>query len=89
MYFVKALHMYYASFQSLIVSIAPKNKSLFGQISMMFNKGQLLMLSHPSKQIVTPFLWIELFDLLITSPDKSSLELFNSFIQIAWYDDGL
>jgi len=29
-----------ASFQSLVVLIAPKNKSLFGQI-MMFNKGQL------------------------------------------------
>jgi hypothetical protein len=56
---------------------------------MMFNKGQLLMLSHPSKQIVASYLWIEFFILLITSLDKSSLEFFNNFIQIAWYDDGL
>ncbi len=55
----KHMHMYYASFQRLVVLISLKNKSLFGQISMMFNKGQLLMLSHPSKQIVAPYLWIE------------------------------
>jgi hypothetical protein len=85
MYFVKALHMYYASFWSLVVSIVLKNKSLFGQISMMLNKRQLLMLSHPFEQIVAPYLWIELFILLITSLDKSSLEQFYPDCMVRWW----
>jgi len=48
---------------------------------MMFNNGQLLMLSHPFKQIVPPYLWIELLFLSVTSFDKFCLELFNNYVQ--------
>jgi hypothetical protein len=48
---------------------------------MMFNNGQLLMLSHPFKQIVLPYLWTELLFLLVTSFDKFCLELFNNYVQ--------
>jgi hypothetical protein len=59
MYSAMALHMYYASFWSLIMLIVLKNKSWFEQTSMIFNKRLLLTLSHPSEQIVAPYLWIE------------------------------
>ncbi len=37
----------------------------------MFTKGQLLMLSHPSEQIVAPYLWIEFLILLVTHLNNS------------------
>jgi hypothetical protein len=48
---------------------------------MMFNNGQPLTLSHPFKQIVPPYLWIEFFVMLVTSFDKFYLELFNNYVQ--------
>jgi hypothetical protein len=56
---------------------------------MMFNKGQLLMLSDSFEQIIAPYMWIEFLILLVTSLDKSFLELFNSYNQIIWYNDSL
>jgi hypothetical protein len=61
----------------------------FGQISMIFSKGQLLMLSHPFEQIVAPYLWIEFLILLATQLNKSYLELFKKSIRIEWYGDNL
>ncbi len=72
--------MYCASFQSLIMLMASKNKSPFGQTSMMFNKGRLLTLSHPSKQIVAPYLWIEFLILSTTCLDKFSKWNFSTIL---------
>jgi hypothetical protein len=52
----------------------------FGQTSMIFSKGQLLMLSHPFEQIVAPYLWIEFLVFAATHLNKSSLELFKKSI---------